>query len=697
MAKLIPVGEEDPSAAPKAKMTLVEQLQAAGIPPEISGNYAPVQGERAIEGMKRGALDVGQGIKQLYLMVTNPSEAARYTGEVNKEISDYEQSRGPNPGLDFARMAGNAAATSPAMMLPGGQAGLLARLGMGALSGGLSGAANFSEAGTWEDKGIQTGVGMVAGAAVPEAVRQGVKAAVGVGQAGTNVLRTVLGPGASNAQILSEIQRAGSSIDSNFNLANLSAGLREQLIADAKAQLKNTGKLDPDALMRSQDYAKLGITPTMAQLSRDPRQWQTERNLAQVTGIGDGLMTRFAEQPGILLKNLEGMRTGSATSPYEAGQTAMEVIGSRKARSGMFGELGQNIDDIYKQAREATGAQAEIPFKPFKAQIGSTIEQFEDKIPAPIVKRLQQFDDPKSDRYFSVAEAAKFRELINARIADGDPAQAKALGAIKRELDKYMETIGDSVGDEGVEAIKLFQRGMKASAKRAQEFGAPPLSQTVAGEVQPDDFFRRFILNGKVADLTQLRNNLNRTDVSEPIRQQAGAAWENLRGQTIQWLIGQASKDGEAFSQAGFRNALQSLGPRLEVLFTPEERGMLFTIQRASHNLLGAPATGGVPIMNTSGTGGMLANLVLRASDVPGPNMVLQNAAARVREQAQLNAAQRALVGGVGEAAAASRAADQEAFRRMMGNAVTNPLGLQPFSSLPPSVAEVNRDARARR
>jgi hypothetical protein len=686
MARLIPLDDEELKPENRVKAVPVDEPKA-----QNKGSGRPVS-----EGLKRGVLDVGQGMKQLYLMATDPEAAKSYTDQVNREIAAYEASRGQDAGFDWARLGGSVAATAPAMFIPGGQAGLLARLGMGALAGSISGAANFSEAGTWEDKALQGGLGAVTGAVAPEAVRLGVKGVVGAGQAASNVGRKALGATASNADILADIQRAGSQIDNGFDLGKMSADIRDRLLADAKAQLKTSGQLDADALLRSQDYAKLGVKPTMAQLSRDPRQWQTERNLAQVQGVGDELLNRFSEQPGVLLKNLEGMRTGTATTPIEAGQAAMDVIGSRVKKSGVYGELGKRIDDIYTEARSAPGAQAEIPFKPFKTQISSVIEQFEDKIPAPIVKRLGDFDDPKGTRYFSVAEAAKFRELLNARIADGDPAQAKALGAIKRELDAYMSSVGESVGDEGVEAIKLFQRGTQASAKRAQEFSAPPLSQTVAGEVQPDDFFKRFVLNAKVSDLNQLKSNLTRADVPDALRQSGAEAWENLRGQTIQYLINKASPDGQAFSQANYRRALESIGPRMEVLFSPEERGMLFTLQRASQNLFSQPATGGIPLVNQSGTGAAIANMMQKASAIPGAGTVLQASANAIREQAQMNAAQQALMGGVGGAAAAQRAANQQGSRAVAASIAANPFGLQPFATAVPSLLEVDRDMRPR-
>lgn len=52
-----------------------------------SANVGPAP--TTFEGLKRGALDVGQGLKQMYLMATDPNAAQAYTADVNKEIADY--------------------------------------------------------------------------------------------------------------------------------------------------------------------------------------------------------------------------------------------------------------------------------------------------------------------------------------------------------------------------------------------------------------------------------------------------------------------------------------------------------------------------------------------------------------------------------------------------------------------------------
>lgn len=672
MVKLIPVEDEvSPSTARLVPVEDEKPARPKGPPPG------------AAERLERGALDVGQGLKQLYLMATNPAEAKRYTADVNAQIADYEGRRGPDAGIDWLRGGGNVAVQAPLMLVPGGQATLLPRLAMGAVAGAAGAGSQFSEAGTWEDKGKQTLVGAGVGALVPEAVRQGVKGVVAGAQVAKNAVQPVIQRMIPDQEIIVNIQNAG------IDVGQMTQRARERLLADARRQLSVSGELDPAALARMRDYETIGVTPTLGQVTKDPRQWQTERNLAQVQGVGEDLLARFSGQPGQVRVALEGMRTGTATNALDAGRSAMEAVGSRVERSGVYGALGQNIDAAFDAARNAPGAQAVLPFESFQARIGGIVDAFEDAIPAPITRRIGQFADPENARPFTIAEAAKFRELLNARAGDGNPATAKALGQIKRELDTFMRTQADAVGDEGVEAIRLFRQGVERSAQRAREFDAPPLQAAVDRSVAPDDYFSRFVIGGKVDDLARLRAALSRPGMEPELAAQGQQAWANMRGQTIQWLLDKASRDGENFSQASYRNALQALGPRIDILFSPEERAMLQTIQRASAGLFADPVTGGVPLVNRSGTAAAVANMLARAQMVPGVGNLAQPVAQALQGQSQLAQVGRALNAQAADPAV--RNAIQQAFRLDLANRAIAPGGRNVLSAPAAALIEQQR------
>lgn len=652
------------SAGPRPTFTR-EDLQRLQVAPDVTS-----LGER----MGRGIMDVGQGLKQLYMMAVRPPEEAKaYTQEVNKEIAEYQERRGSKPGLDIARGVGSIAAQAPAMFMPGGQATLLPRLAAGALSGGVTSASEFSQEGTWADKGMQTAVGAVGGALLPEAMRGAARGLVGAGQTVAGAVKKITPSNVTNADILAAVQSTGRSFDPTFDIGKITTEARDQLFKDAKEQLRVSGELDPMALVRVQDFQKLGIDPTKAQITRDPRQWQIERNLAQVAGVGDPLLQRYAQQPGQLISALEQVRPGQQMPAYEAGAQAMDAAGSRFQKSGTYGDLGKQIDEIYTAARNAPGANAELPFGPYRSRIVDTLDQFEDKIPSPVKRRLDQFA-AEEGRPFTIKEAIKFREMLTQRAASADPEQALALSTLKKNLDKFFIETAETSGDNAVEAINLFRQGIDASAARARAFQTPGLQSAIDEKIAAEDFIKSHVLGGKVDDLRKLKAALSRTDISAEQQAANLQAWENIRGQVVQNLIDKAAPSGEGFSQAAYRKAFADLGAptgkgnsKLEILFSPEEIGTLATIRRVSEAAFAQPVSGGIAIENRSGTAAGLANLLQR---IP----VAKQIAEAATQAGQVGAVQQAMAASPVQTTAAASAAQalrDEAARIIGGGGFT--------------------------
>jgi len=655
-----------------------------------SANLGPAP--TTMEGLKRGALDVGQGLKQMYLMATDPNAAQAYTADVNKEIADYEARRvaagKPYTGykgtaqntasFDFNRALGSTAVTAPLMFIPGGQSSIIPRMLSGAGAGALAGVSQFAPSGTGLEKAAQGLIGAGLGAVIPEIPRTAVVGATALGQLGRAGVRdaaSVLTPTSKITQdLITGLQAAAPEVD----FSRMTAQMQQNLLQDARQQLSVTGQLDPAALLRMRDYRTLGVEPTMGQATRDPRQYATERNTAGIAGVGEDLLTRFRQQPEQVRSALEKMIVGEAETPIAAGRSAIGAIGERKMKTGMYAELGKPIDDAFNAARGSTGADDVLPFSSYEARIAETVRDFSDKIPGPVLQRLGDFAGAEPKKAFSIREAAKMRELLNARIQDGDPSTALALGKIKRELDTFMLDQADAVGDAGSEAIQKFRAGAELSAKRAREF--EPVSDVVSGKIAPEDFFGKYVLRGKVDDVVKLKGLLTRTDVSEEMAQKGAQAWDDIRGATVRHLLDKAAPMGEGFSQANFNNALKALNKNnmVDELFTPEEKGMLFTISRVSQNLFKEPVSGGVPLINRSGTGAALFNLMQKGSVVPGIGTLVQPSLDALKQQVQQAAAQRMLAGS--SASRALQSAADAAQRKTAGD-LTRFLPTSPFAA----------------
>ena len=623
MVEMVPVEQDTKRRAPEmVPVDAGRQVNTAGMPPIATREWMQAQqiapditsfGER----MGRGVMDVGQGLKQLYMMAVRPPEEAKaYTQEVNKEIAAYQERLGSKPGMDIARGLGSMAAQAPAMLIPGGQAALLPRLAAGALSGAVTGASEFSQEGTFADKGMQTAVGAVGGAALPEAMRGLARGVVGAGQSVAGGIRKITPSNVTNADILAAVQSTGRSFDPTFDVGKITADAKNQLFKDAKEQLRVSGELDPMALVRVQDFQKLGIDPTKAQITRDPSQWQMEMNLAQIAGVGAPLLQRRAQQPGQLVSALEQIRPGQPMPEYEAGAQAMAAAGSRFQKSGTYGDLGRQIDEIYTAARNAPGSNAELPFDVYRSRILDTLDQFEDKIPSPVKRRIDQFG-AEDGRSFTIKEAVKFREMLTQRAKSADPEQALALSTLKKDLDKFFIETAETSGDNAVEAINLFKRGIDASAARARAFETPGLQSALSEKIAAEGFINTHVLGGGIDDLRKLKAVFSRTDIS-PEQQAANLqAWDNIRGQVVQNLIDKASTEEGKFSQKAYRTALEKLGEatgkgnsKLEILFNPEEIGTLSTVRRVSEAAFSDVGSGGIPLVNRSGTAAGIANLL---------------------------------------------------------------------------------------
>lgn len=149
MSQLVPVLVEDdrPTLAP--------------VPVDGSLSFEEIHGElpwhEALRiAMGRGFMDIGQGIKQNALMLTDSDKAKKYTDSVNKEIERFESGVGSEyPITSFLGRTGAQAApfmlTAP-VSVPGA-----------AVLGGLEGSAMFTPEASFQSKAINTGLATIFG------------------------------------------------------------------------------------------------------------------------------------------------------------------------------------------------------------------------------------------------------------------------------------------------------------------------------------------------------------------------------------------------------------------------------------------------------------------------------------------------------------------------------------------------------
>ena len=599
-----------------------EKYAAKAPVPAAGGDYQPPK-PNAMARMGRGMMDVGQGLKQLWLMGTGkPGEAEAYTQQVNDELALYDKGRGPNAGIDWMRIGGNVAATAPAMLIPGAAAPTLgARMAAGAAGGGLAGGAMFSDEATAGAKAGQVAIGVVTGAAVPAAITGGVKVVSGVVNAAAEALRKTISSAtgtASPAQITVTLQQTLA--QAGIDYSRLSAEAWAALYQDVKATLKAGAPVVADQIERKAAMLAVGAKPTAAQVTRDPARWAFERNTADIRGAGDRLKVRFQQNNRAMFDEAERLRQGTggaATDAYEAAAGAIKGLGvadaGRKAA----------VDAAYDGARNTAGRYAQIDHLSFVQQANDALDagMLGTYLPAQVRGLLNDVSTGKLP--LNVNTAVQLDSVLSAAQRGAQPAEQKAIGIVRTALADAPSS--DVLGD-GARAAFDSARSLAKNRFAAIE-GNPALKAALEG-IEPDQFFGKFVLRGNAADLQKIGKELGTADP---------AAWNDIRGQAVQWLTDKATNGKGAdgtFSGSALRKAMDALGTqRLKALFTPGEFAQLQTLSKAASAATETPAFTRAGI--GSNTAEKLANLLGKGAGLPWVNkMVVEPVQSAVQHSA---------------------------------------------------------------
>ena len=556
----------------------------------------------------KGMLDVGQGIKQAWLMGTGkPGEAQAYTDDVRAENERYEASRkadaGGDPGVDWSRIAGNVVATSPVMLIPGGAAATVGgRAASGAAGGALASGSMFSDDASIEARAGQAGMGAALGGMAPVAISKLINIGAGVanklGRAGDKALAALTGassPGQVNVTIQGIMNRAG------MDFSRLSAEAQAALSEDVRATLRAGVAVSADDVERKAAMLAIGMKPTSAQISKDPKRWGFERNTADITGAGDRLKARFVEQNGQMYGNSQYIAKsagGTAPDAHEASRVALSsLLSADKSKRAA-------IDAAYDAARNTKGRHVALDHVGFVKQANDALEagMMGHYLPPQVRSMLNDVATGKLP--LNVNNAMQMDTVLSAAQRGAQPAEQKAIGVVRTALADA--PAADAMGDAARAAFDSA-RGL-ARRRFADIENAPALKAAIDG-VEPDQFFSKFVLRGNASDLRALKKEM----AGDP------QAWNNLRSETVQWLTDKATSgkggDGQ-FSGLQLRKALASIGPqRMQALFSADELAQITTLSKA------ASAATETPAFTRSGIGSntaeKLANLLTKGSHLP--------------------------------------------------------------------------------
>lgn len=541
-------------------------------------------------GLAMGAADPVVGAVQLATggMVSPVNRA------IDAKDAEYEAARNASgrSGFDAARFAGNVA--SPASIAVGAAvpikaATTLGRAGQGAVAGMVGGASapvlNADDA-FWGAKAVQTGAGAVGGAvlapiagkATDAILRRMPKDPVKVTQEANRIM----------AEGVNRLRREGIEV-TQFDIDKL----RQQVVT----ALENGIEVDPAAIARRQDFAELGISPTLGQITRDPLQYARERNLSGVSGVGEPLSVRLTDQSR-RIQELLGQQAANAADDATAGDTILSALRSVDAR------VKGGVDTAYAQARDHLGRAApmDVGFFSKEANLVLDGEMLGGVLP-PTARNILN-DVTLGKIPFNVNTAIQIDQTLSRLQRGGSPAEAYAIGKVRDVLNKT--PIGDNVGEDAKRAFDAA-RGL-ARDRFALLDQVPALKAAVEGGQSVDTVVRRFLINGKSEEVAALAKVLP-DEARQEARRQFGAALERA-------AYGEDAANAGRFAPERFARFLNAPGMRqkLSAFFSPDEVAQFDRIARVGGYIKSAPE--GAPV-NTSNSAAAVFNLISRIPGVP--------------------------------------------------------------------------------
>lgn len=627
------------SATAYAKQLHLDQEKQYGEQPQ-----GPSTGESFARGVKdpgagllqllgkgaEGAQRVQEKIFSLGGLLDNPvsrlyGKAAGVSGDINREFNtslqrdeeDYQQRRQaaepqtlsglingtrPEPGTDWARIGGNVVSPvswylpmKAAPIAAGAPASVIAQ--QAGKAGGIAG----SLAPIYEPTDNYAGqkAGQVATGAVVGAVTGPVLNSI------ANKVSEITGrltgtrnvdPVALENEIRILLARDG------IDVAQLPAGILKSSAKQAADALKRGEKLDPAAIARQIEFERIGVQPTLGQITRDPTQYTRERNLRGVEGAGEALAQRFNQQNTALGQRIGALGADKASDQYSAGLSLIERLAAADK------PVKAAVSQAYGSARDSTGRHANIDVPAFSNAANNALDekQLGRFLPESVRGLLNDVSGGKVP--LNVNTAVQIDSVLSqaqrAAQRSGDDAGSLAIGAVRDALNNAPIESG-----AGVQAKAAFDTARGMARERFKTIEQTPALRAALDQEAPDKFVQKYIINGKVGELNALRGLIqNDPESTQIVRSQI---MEHLRNKAL----GANTAGDKPFSQEAYNRVLRDIGTnKLLTFFSPDEVSQLQTIGRVAAYMNSQPAGSAV---NNSNTAAAVMNLFAKLGNVP--------------------------------------------------------------------------------
>src|SRR6185369_5240091 len=544
------------------------------------------------------------------------------TADIRGSNQEYEAARKATgqTGTDLVRLAGNVVSPVNAAVgrvLPVPAIGnSIPKLALKGATAGAAGAVTqpVMTDDFWTDKAKQAGVGALTGALLTPALT---KASESVARYVTDKMRN----GAINKTPEAiQLELKASLAQDDIDIGQIPKIVLDKMTAEAQQALSSGREIDAPSLLRKMDFDRVGVQPLLGQVTRNPTQYARELDLRGIQGVGEPIANRLNEQQGVIASKFRQGAAG-AKNPYEAGQSLVAQLQSKDK------EMAGDVRAAYQAFRDSTGKELPVPLDPMKEGYAATLKDFGDTIPSAVRKQFYEIlSGPKVPhshgatsapetarqlayrgyeeaaapvvRTLSIDDAERLIKTINKNYNPADQAQAKALDELRGHVQNAI--IGATDTGAGMEAATLanFARG-KASERFSAIDSAPALKAAI-NSAEPDDFVRKYVINGKVRELNKMAELLG-ADGQKTMQQQMMSYLQKKA------FGANAAGDGSG-KQASLNDELTSIGKnKLEAILGPQQTDDLFAIGRVMAYIQQRPAGSAV---NESNTGAAVANML---------------------------------------------------------------------------------------
>ncbi len=350
------------------------------------------------------------------------------------------------------------------------------------------------------------------------------------------------------------------------------------------------------------DSLPVPIRLTKGQASGDIVQLSNEQNRR---GKDTQLAQRFNEQNGLLIDNINEIRTNAAPDAYGTKiiENSQGIIDAYKT---LDGDRNKKISTAYKALEDANGGQFPID----GAQLASNAEAMLGKklktefLPPSIKSQLERFKsgEPMTFEQFEAMRTNLAAEIRKAeRSGDGNAAMSSSI--VREALEQLPLT-----GEAATKLKPLADSARSLAKERFDMLKKDPAYKAAVDDVVPaDKYLQKFVVNGVNKNIATMVNHLGKDSV----------AHQHMAAGTVNWLKDKAGIVDETgnFTQAGFNKALKQLDDvkNMEQIFTPEAASQLKTLGNVARYTQAQPRGG---FQNNSNT--LVASLAEKAKQTIG-------------------------------------------------------------------------------